>query len=52
MMRAAKLACLLVPATIIFGCGEGFSDLRTFVKESDKNVPRKIDPLPQVKPFA
>ena len=51
-MRAAKLLVLLVPAITLFGCGEGFSDLRTFVKDSDKSAPRKIDPLPQVKPFA
>jgi type IV pilus assembly protein PilP len=34
------------------GCGEGFSDLRTFVKDSEKSVTRKIEALPQVKPFA
>ncbi len=41
----------LFPIIIISGCGEGFSDLRGFVKESEKNVPRKIEALPQVKPF-
>ena len=53
IMRSKKLALLfVVPIATLFGCGEGFSDLRTFVKESDKNVTRKIDTLPQVKPFA
>lgn len=37
---------------LLAGCGEGYSDLRQFVKDSDKSVVRKIDPLPQVKPFA
>ena len=51
-MRILKFALFLLIASTLSGCGEGFSDLRTFVKESDKNAPRKIDPLPQVKPFA
>jgi type IV pilus assembly protein PilP len=53
IMRAIRKALFLViPAAALYGCGEGFSDLRTFVKESDKSVTRKIDALPQVKPFA
>ncbi|MEQ1517036.1 MAG: pilus assembly protein PilP [Usitatibacteraceae bacterium] len=51
-MRTIKLLLVLLPLGTLSGCGEGFSDLRAWVKESDKNVPRKIDPLPQVKPFA
>ena len=47
-----KLALLLPLAITLAGCGEGFSDLRSFVKDSDKSATRKIDPLPQVKPFA
>ena len=45
---------LFVGLALLFlaGCGEGFSDLRTFVKESEKSVTRKIEPLPQVRPFA
>lgn len=54
-MRISRLkpvtACILVPA-ILAGCGEGYSDLRQFVRDSEKSVTRKIDPLPQVKPFA
>jgi type IV pilus assembly protein PilP len=38
-------------ALFLAGCGEGFSDLRTFVKESEKTVTRKIEPLPEVKSF-
>ncbi len=47
----ARLFFSFLPLLILAGCGEGFSDLRTFVKESEKNVPRKIEALPQVKPF-
>ncbi len=43
---------IIVPALIVAACGEGYADLRQFVKESDKNIPRQIDPLPQVKPFS
>ncbi len=49
-----KFVLLLLPMlsmVMLAGCGEGFSDLRTFVKESEKSAPRKIDSLPPVKPF-
>ena len=52
MKRHAKFTLICAPALILAACGEGFSDLRQFVKDSDKSVVRKIDPLPQVKPFA
>ena len=48
-MKRAWILLLLVP--LLAGCGEGFSDLRTWVKESEKDVPRKIEGLPQVRPF-
>ena len=53
MNRHALFKPILPPllAIILSACGEGFSDLRGFVKESEKNVPRKIEALPQVKPF-
>lgn len=33
------------------GCGSGGEELRDFVRDADKNLPRKIEPLPAVKPF-
>jgi type IV pilus assembly protein PilP len=44
---------LIVPAAAILlaSCSSELDDLRKFVKESDKGMPRKIDPLPAVKPF-
>jgi type IV pilus assembly protein PilP len=47
----SRLVVALALCATLVGCGEGFSDLRTFVKESEKNLPRKIEALPQVKPF-
>jgi len=48
MRRAIPVSIVLLLAA----CGEGYKDLQTFVMESEKNVPRTIEPLPQVKPFA
>jgi type IV pilus assembly protein PilP len=44
---------LLVPVALVVlgGCSSEMSELKQFVKESDKGLPRKIDPLPAVKPF-
>ncbi|MGE5616844.1 MAG: pilus assembly protein PilP [Bacillota bacterium] len=44
---------LLVPAALLLlgGCSSEIDDLKQFVRESDKAVPRRIDPLPAVKPF-
>jgi len=52
MKRSAYYILLCSPAFLLTACGEGYSDLRQFVKDSDKSVVRKIDPLPEVKPFA
>ncbi len=44
---------LLVPVALIVlgGCSSEIDDLKQFVRDSDKGLPRKIDPLPAVKPF-
>jgi type IV pilus assembly protein PilP len=46
-----KLA-VLCSGLVLAGCVGEPSDLKQFVKESEKNMPRRIEPLPQVKPFA
>ncbi len=54
-MTPAQLRAITASACLpllLVSCGEGFTDLRQFVKESEKSVTRKIDPLPQVKPFS
>lgn len=44
---------LLVPvaALVLASCSSEIDELRQFVKDSEKSLPRKIDPLPAVKPF-
>ena len=38
-------------ALMLGACSSELDDLKAFVKESEKGLPRKIDPLPAVKPF-
>jgi type IV pilus assembly protein PilP len=44
---------LLIPVALVVlgGCSSEIDDLKKFVKESDKDLPRRIEPLPAVKPF-
>ncbi len=42
---------LPVAALVLASCSSEIDELRQFVKESEKSLPRKIDPLPAVKPF-
>lgn len=45
---------LLVPlalAGVVAGCSSELDELKTFVRESEKGLPRRIEPLPAVKPF-
>ena len=44
---------LLLPAALLLlgGCSSEIDELEQFVRDSDKGLPRKVDPLPAVKPF-
>ena len=44
---------LLLPAAalLLTSCSSEMDELRQFVKDSEKNLPRKIEALPAVKPF-
>jgi type IV pilus assembly protein PilP len=44
---------LLIPVALVVlgGCTSEINDLKQFVRDSDKGLPRRIDPLPAVKPF-
>ncbi|HEX5129284.1 MAG TPA: pilus assembly protein PilP [Usitatibacter sp.] len=45
---------LLVPvalAMLATSCSSEIDELKTFVRDSEKGLPRRIDPLPPVKPF-
>ena len=44
---------LLVPAALLLvaGCSSEIDELKQFVRDSDKGIPRRVEPLPAVKPF-
>ena len=45
---------LLLPtavALVLGGCSTEMDELKAFVRDSEKGLPRRIDPLPAVKPF-
>ena len=45
---------LLVPvafALVAGGCSSGLDELKQFVRDSEKGVTRRVEPLPAVKPF-
>ena len=48
-MKRLALASLVIG--VLGGCSSEMDDLKRFVRESDKGLPRRIDPLPAVKPF-
>lgn len=52
-MDTRKSRFLMIGASlaVLAGCGEGHGDIRQFIKDADKNTPRSIEPLPQVKPY-
>lgn len=46
-----RLALILPVALVLASCADEPSDLKKFITEADKTLPRRVDPLPQVKPF-
>jgi len=47
-----RLVVVLPAIALALGaCSSELDELKAFVKESEKGLPRKIDPLPAVKPF-
>ena len=44
---------LIVPIALAMlgGCSSEIDELKTFVRDSEKGLPRRIEPLPAVKPF-
>jgi type IV pilus assembly protein PilP len=46
-----KRLLLPIAIAVLAGCSSEIDELKTFVRDSDKNLPRRIDPLPAVKPF-
>ncbi len=46
-----RLVLPIAAAMLAAGCGSQLDDLKKFVRDSDKNLPRRVEPLPSVKPF-
>jgi len=46
-----RLVLPIAAAMLAAGCGSQMDDLKKFVRDSDKNLPRRVEPLPSVKPF-
>jgi type IV pilus assembly protein PilP len=44
---------LLIPAALVVvaGCSSEIDELKAFVRDSEKGLPRRVEPLPAVKPF-
>lgn len=44
---------LLVPVALVVvaGCSSEIDELKAFVRDSEKGLPRRVEPLPAVKPF-
>lgn len=46
-----RLLLPLAVAAVLAGCSSEIDELKSFVRDSEKGLPRRIDPLPAVKPF-
>jgi type IV pilus assembly protein PilP len=46
-----RLVLPIAAAMLAAGCSSQMDDLKKFVRDSDKNLPRRVEPLPSVKPF-
>jgi type IV pilus assembly protein PilP len=46
-----RLVLLTLVAGALAACSSEMDDLKRFVRESDKGLPRRVEPLPAVKPF-
>ena len=45
-------ACTLLLGLLLTGCGgEEFQDIKDFIKESEKGLKGRVEPLPEVKPY-
>ena len=47
-----RKACTLLLGLLLTGCGgEEFQDIKDFIKESEKGLKGRVEPLPEVKPY-
>src|SRR5213075_2603187 len=50
--RGGSAAVVIALATLVGGCGEEqYGDLKEELNKISKDLPRKVDPLPVVKPY-
>ena len=49
-LKRAQKALILLPLLVLASCGEGYADLKQFIKDQEK-IPRRIEPLPLVQSF-
>lgn len=48
-----KRYLMAIPAALVLsGCGAGVEEVQKWMSDTEKSLPRKIDPLPPVKPFS
>ena len=46
-----RLLLPIAAVAVLASCSSEIDELKSFVRDSDKGLPRRIDPLPAVKPF-
>ncbi|MGZ5031591.1 MAG: pilus assembly protein PilP [Usitatibacter sp.] len=46
-----KRLIVAIALAVLGGCSSEIDDLKQFVRDSEKGLPRRIEPLPAVKPF-
>ena len=50
-MRKFIAKIVIFPFVLLAGCASDFDELKEWVKQTEKNAPRKIETLPEVKQF-
>lgn len=50
-MTTRTIACVMV-LTALAGCSADQQELQAWMKDTERGLPRTIEPLPQIKPFA
>jgi type IV pilus assembly protein PilP len=46
-----RVLVAIAVAAVLGSCSSEMDDLKSFVRDSEKGLPRRVDPLPAVKPF-
>ena len=46
-----RIVFMLMLVSLLTACSEEFQDIKDFIKESDKGLKGRVEPLPEVKPY-